>query len=245
MSVKKAEAARKAHEPAGDCVDCFQCVNVCPTGVDIRDGSQLGCIQCGLCIDACDNVMAKLGRPGGLIAYDTDDNAERRERHEEPVYRIIRVRTVIYAVLIALVSAVMLYALTQRETVGISALHDRNPLFVRLADGGIRNAYTIRVSNKAFDTRPFRLEILGLKEPKFEVIGVPQTAATSTLLEVGPDQTRELRVLVTLPKDLIRGDKADVSFRLTDIVDGASATVRDHFFAPEGDYSKKDGHHGD
>lgn len=239
MSAKKAEAARKVHEPAGDCVDCYQCVNVCPTGVDIRNGSQLGCIQCGLCIDACDNVMAKLGRPTGLIAYDTDDNAERRERHEEPVYRIIRPRTIIYAALIALIGALMLYALTNRNNVGISALHDRNPLFVRLADGAIRNAYTIRVTNKALDARPFRLEVLGLNAPKFEVIGVPQTGANSTLIEAGPDQTRELRVLVTLPKALIAHEKMDVTFRLTDIVDGASATVRDHFFAPEGDYHHK------
>jgi cytochrome c oxidase accessory protein FixG len=239
MSAKKAEAARKADEPAGDCVDCYQCVNVCPTGVDIRNGSQLGCIQCGLCIDACDTVMAKLGRPTGLIAYDTDDNAERREKHEEPVYRIVRPRTIIYTALIALIGALMLYALTNRNNVGISALHDRNPLFVRLADGAIRNAYTIRVTNKALDARPFRLEVLGLNEPKFEVIGVPQTAATSTLLEAGPDQTRELRVLVTLPKALIRHEKMDVTFRLTDIVDGATATVRDHFFAPEDDHHHK------
>jgi len=77
------------------------------------------------------------------------------------------------------------------------------------------------------------------------VIGVPQTGATSTLLEAGPDQTRELRVLVTLPKALIQSEKMDVSFRLTDVVDGASATVRDHFFAPEGVYHhKQDDKHG-
>ena len=110
---------------------------------------------------------------------------------------------------------------------------------MRLADGAIRNAYTVRVTNKALDTRPFRLEVLGLKEPKFEVIGVPQTGASSTLLEVGPDQTRELRVLVTLPRAQIRGEKDDVSFRLTDIVDGSSVTVRDHFFAPEGSSTQK------
>ena len=69
MSAKKAEAARTLGEPAGDCVECFQCVNVCPTGVDIREGMQMGCIQCGLCIDACDNVMARIGRPTGCLLY--------------------------------------------------------------------------------------------------------------------------------------------------------------------------------
>ena len=67
-------------QPAGDCIDCLQCVAVCPTGIDIRDGPQMECIQCGLCIDACDTVMAKIGRPTGLIAYDTDVNIKRRHR---------------------------------------------------------------------------------------------------------------------------------------------------------------------
>ena len=74
MSVKEAAKVRAHGEAAGDCIDCMQCVAVCPTGVDIRKGSQLGCIQCGLCIDACDAVMAKVHRPTRLIAYDTDEN---------------------------------------------------------------------------------------------------------------------------------------------------------------------------
>ncbi len=82
MSVKEAAKVRAHGEAAGDCIDCMQCVAVCPTGVDIRKGSQLGCIQCGLCIDACDAVMAKVHRPTRLIAYDTDENLERRKRGE-------------------------------------------------------------------------------------------------------------------------------------------------------------------
>ncbi len=85
MSVKKADAARAHGAPAGDCVDCHQCINVCPTGVDIRNGIQLGCIQCGLCIDACDNVMSEIGRPKGLIGYDTDINMQRRREGKPPI----------------------------------------------------------------------------------------------------------------------------------------------------------------
>ena len=101
MSVKKAAAARAKGLPAGDCIDCYQCVAVCPTGVDIRDGSQLGCIQCGLCIDACDNVMKEIGRPPRLIAYDTDINIARRPQGLPPIYKPIRARTMIYPVVIA------------------------------------------------------------------------------------------------------------------------------------------------
>src|SRR5690349_19943672 len=77
--VRKSAALRARGEPAGDCVDCMQCINVCPTGVDIRSGARLGCILCGLCIDACDVVMAKICRPTRLIAYDTDVNIRRRQ----------------------------------------------------------------------------------------------------------------------------------------------------------------------
>ncbi len=80
----------------------MQCVAVCPTGVDIRKGAQLGCIQCGLCIDACDAVMTKIKRPTRLIAYDTDENRERRKRGETNVYHLVRPRTILYAALIAL-----------------------------------------------------------------------------------------------------------------------------------------------
>src|SRR3954452_8748287 len=89
QSVKKAAMLRAAGEPAGDCIDCNQCVAVCPTGVDIRDGANLGCIQCGLCIDACDSVMERIGRPPRLIAYDTDVNIERREAGKPNAFRPI------------------------------------------------------------------------------------------------------------------------------------------------------------
>ncbi|PSC06864.1 cytochrome c oxidase accessory protein CcoG [Alsobacter soli] len=231
MSVKKAEAARARGEAVGDCVDCNQCVNVCPTGVDIREGLQLGCIQCGLCIDACDNVMAKIGRPTGLIGYDTDFNVQRRIAREEPVYKIVRVRTVLYVVLIAAIGAFMTFALATRTTLGVSALHDRNPLFVKLADGSIRNGFTVRLTNKALDTRPFRLELIGLADAHLEVVGIEATAQMSALLEVLPDQTRELRVLVTARK----GDAPEsrtIRFRLTDVVSGATSYADDFFKGP-------------
>ena len=160
-SVKKAEQLRLAGEPAGDCIDCHQCINVCPTGVDIRNGIQLGCIQCGLCIDACDAIMQQINRPTGLIAYDTDINAERRLAGKPPIYRLIRARTMLYAAIIAVVGGIMLYTLATRSSMGISALHERNPLFVTLSDGSVRNDYTVRFLNKAGVSRSFALEVLG------------------------------------------------------------------------------------
>ncbi len=229
MSAKKAEGARTRGDAAGDCVDCHQCVNVCPTGVDIREGLQMGCIQCGLCIDACDNVMAKIGRPTGLIGYDTDVNVQRRIAREEPIVKIVRARTLLYAALILAIGGVMAYALLGRTTLGISALHDRNPIYVRLADGGVRNGWTVRLINKTLESRPYRFEVLGLPEAHLEVAGVPVTADLSTLVEVGPDQTRELRVLVSVPASLAAIDTRAIRFRLTDVVSGAVAHADDFF----------------
>jgi cytochrome c oxidase accessory protein FixG len=228
LSAKKAEAARGRGETVGDCVDCNQCVNVCPTGVDIRQGLQMGCIQCGLCIDACDNVMAKIGRPTGLIGYDTELNVERRIAREEPVIKIIRPRTIGYAVLIAAIGGFMTWQMATRTTLGVSALHDRNPLYVRLADGSIRNGFTIRLSNKTLESRPFRLELIGLVDAQMDVTGMPLGAERSALLEVGPDQTRELRVLVTVPRSADGADRT-IRFRLTDVVSGATASADDFF----------------
>ena len=162
MSVKEAARAKAAGRRAGDCIDCHQCVAVCPTGVDIRKGAQLGCIQCGLCIDACDSVMTKIGRPPRLIAYDNDENSKRRMAGRSMAFRQVRSRTVLYAGLMAVVGAVMLYALATRARFAVSVLHENTPMFVTLSDGRIRNAYTVRFSNKWGEARDFDVTVSGL-----------------------------------------------------------------------------------
>jgi cytochrome c oxidase accessory protein FixG len=230
-SVKKNDALRLQELPAGDCVDCLQCVVVCPTGVDIRNGPNLGCIQCGLCIDACDTVMAKVGHPTRLIAYDTDINIKRRETGEAPVFRMVRARTALYAAIIVAVGGIMTYALATRELEGVSIIHDRNPMFVRLSDGALRNAYTIRIVNKRLQAREFSLGVSGLPAAIVDFVGLPPRADGRLVIEVGPDQTREVRVLVT---DYGRAGPASepIVFRLTDVATGDQVQASDHFFGP-------------
>jgi cytochrome c oxidase accessory protein FixG len=141
-------------------------------------GTQLDCIQCGLCIDACDNIMTKVGKPTGLIAYDTDENIERRIEGKEPVYEIVRVRTVIYAAVIAVVGIIMLAALLTRDFADISVLHDRNPVYVEQSDGSVRNGYTVRLSNKRRHDRHFMLHVEGMPpNTQVEAVGVTETFA--------------------------------------------------------------------
>ena len=228
MSVKKAESARAQGGLAGDCVDCHQCINVCPTGVDIRHGIQLGCIQCGLCIDACDNVMCEIGRPQGLIGYDTDINMQRRREGKPPIYRIVRPRTVIYTAAIAIVGSIMLYTLATRATMDVNVLHERNPLFVLLSDGGVRNDYTVRILNKGAQ-RSFAIEVSGLPGATIRVAGIEAAPGAKPVVEVGQDQTREVRLSVQVgPADLPKTSR-DLEVTITDTAGGGRASARDHF----------------
>ncbi len=230
MSAKKAAAARLAGEAAGDCVDCNQCVAVCPTGVDIRDGASLGCIQCGLCIDACDTVMAKLARPTRLIAYDTDLNIRLRQEGAPPVVRIIRPRTILYLGMIALVAGIMVWSLAARTFTAVNVIHDRNPEYVRLSDAGIRNAYTLRILNKYNDARRFTVAVEGLDGATLDVIGAESTGGQQ-IAEVGGDQSRELRAVVSFNGHLPAAS-VPLTFIVTDLTNGAVVRGLDNFRGP-------------
>ena len=231
-SVKKAEQLRARGEPAGDCVDCLQCVHVCPTGVDIRDGASLGCIQCGLCIDACDNVMKKLGRPTRLIAYDTDLNVKLRLEGKRPFFKLVRMRTIFYAAVIAIAGGVMVFTLATRGSEGISVIHDRNPMYVRLSDGALRNGYTIRIVNKQLRHRDFIVSVDGVPSSLIDFVGRPPRADARQLVDVGPDQTKEVRVVVTDYSATAPAPSTTILFKLIDVDTGEVAEMRDHFFGP-------------
>ena len=131
-------------ENQGDCIDCFQCVQVCPTGVDIRNGSQLGCITCGLCLDACDAIMDRIGRPRGLIRYASLDEMEGR-----PVKKLYQhPRTFVYIGILLLALGGIIYGLTHLGALTLRVAPERQPLFVRMSDGSIQNKYTFKVLNK-------------------------------------------------------------------------------------------------
>ena len=151
-------------EGLGDCIDCNACVNVCPMGIDIRDGQQLACITCALCIDACDDVMDKIGKPHGLIGYLalTDEMAEREGNPPRPIWKhIFRPRTILYTTLWSLVGIGLVVALFVRTDIDVTVSPIRNPQYVTLADGTIRNTYDVRLLNKHGEDRPFRIAVSG------------------------------------------------------------------------------------
>lgn len=175
--------SRKRHDDPselglGDCVDCQLCVQVCPTGIDIRDGLQYQCIGCALCIDACNSVMDKLGYQKGLIRYTTENSLDGKPSH------IMRPRLLGYIVAVIVMTGLLGYKIVDRDTLELSVLRDRQSLYVENSQGGIDNIYTIKVANKTQQTHryklsvsaPHSLEWIGAKEVEVltgEVVELP------------------------------------------------------------------------
>ena len=222
-------------EPAevGDCVDCDLCVNVCPTGIDIRNGQQMECIGCALCIDACNSVMKKLDRPGDLIRYDSIANMVDRADGKPTRYQFIRMRTVVYALILIGVMGAMVYGLYTRANVEINLQRDRTPLFVQLSDGDIRNGYTLKVLNMERLDRTFRLRLVGVDGAYISVIGIEHDGAISVELPVKADDVGTFHVFVRAPAANLLAESTDMKFVLTDLETGDDAWQDTFFFGPK------------
>lgn len=220
---------KKRIEGIGDCVDCNACVAVCPMGIDIRKGQQLACITCALCIDACDDVMGKIGRERGLIDYIALSD-EPRERAGDPpraIWRyILRPRTILYTLIWGVLGLAMVYALFVRAEIDVTVAPVRNPTFVMLSDGSIRNTYELRLRNKHADSRQFGVSVSGVLTVRLTLEGAPYQS-----VEIAPDSTLKLRAYLTAPPEsgaALRHDTG-VRFWIEDLGNGDRAFVDSTF----------------
>ncbi|HEY5934074.1 MAG TPA: cytochrome c oxidase accessory protein CcoG [Kofleriaceae bacterium] len=152
----------------GDCVACNACVQVCPTGIDIREGLQMECIGCAQCIDACDTVMAKLGKPPGLIGYTSQDQLAGKVR------RVLRARTIIYPALLTAFAALLVWSVGARSVTTVSIGRVAGPSFVELPDGKISAAAQLKLENGSDDRRWYQIAVLGpdaalRSQPRWEI----------------------------------------------------------------------------
>lgn len=166
----------RSPEDLGDCVDCTICVQVCPTGIDIRNGLQYECIACGACIDACDEVMDKVGYPRGLIRYTTQNSVDNRAT------RVLRPRVLIYGALLAGIFAGWLWGVTHRQVINVDVLRDRNALYRVAGDGSVENAYTLKLINKQPRPQRYRVIVQGadivLAEAPLEIATAAEDVVT-------------------------------------------------------------------
>jgi cytochrome c oxidase accessory protein FixG len=219
----------KDDEKLGDCVDCNLCVNVCPTGVDIRNGQQLACIGCGLCIDACNSVMAKLSRPLELITYDSLSNSAARAAGKTAKFKFVRGRTIIYTVALILVTCAMLFSLGTRATIDVTVQADRSPLFVRLADGAIQDGFTLKISNKNPQPASFKVTANGLDGMELKVIGADPAA-----LKVQPDSVGTFRMLIKAPAGNLPHKQNKITITAVDLASGETSHHVAIFNGPKG-----------
>lgn len=260
---RHAKRMRKEGVPTGDCVDCNACVAVCPMGIDIREGQQLECITCALCIDACDSVMEKVGLEKGLISYATlgeydanlalatgDLNATQSSkiipsniRNSEGTlsdkiantswHIIFRPRNLIYLSIYLAIGIGMLYSVSMRDRLAMNVIKDRNPIFTVLSDGSIRNGYEVRILNMKGYDQRFAITIEGLGNPYMQLAGFGGGLQKSIVTEVDADSLKAVQLFISVPPENITTTKAE--FTLNVDVLGTSEGVSEQvtFEAPE------------
>ncbi len=215
----------------GDCIDCQRCVNVCPTGIDIRDGLQMGCIGCGLCVDACDDVMAKIERPAGLIRFDVE-GSERHGSFEPPKVRMLRPKMLLYATLCAIALASIVIGTLRMQSVLLDVDPQRGQPFVQLSDGSVRNDFSVRLAHRLPELDRVTLHIDGL--PGATLRFADSTAASETV-EVAVPGNRRIsdRLFVTAAPGTAPSGRTNVSIVVTDASNGARlGEVETYFWGP-------------
>ncbi|WP_027080058.1 4Fe-4S dicluster domain-containing protein [Luteimonas mephitis] len=206
-----------APEELGDCIDCTICVQVCPTGIDIRNGLQYECIACGACIDACNDVMDKMGYARGLIRYTTQNAIDGGKT------RVARPRIAVYTVLLVALVTAWAWGVTTRSSLIVDVLRDRNALYRSAADGSIENGYTLKLVNKAGQAREFNIEVTS-KTPGIALRALDQP------IHAEAEEVLSLPVVLAAPAS-IKG-RQDVVFTVRSEDGAASETVDSTFFGP-------------
>ena len=209
----------EANKAKGDCIDCYQCVQVCPTGVDIRDGQQLGCITCGLCLDACDSIMDKVGKPRGLIRYASLDELEGkrvRKMYQHP-------RTLVYLGIILLAFGGIVYGLTHLGSMTLKVIPERQPLFVRMSDGSIQNKYEFKVLNKTDKDHFVAVTVEGGVKDQL-IIGAEKPLLTHH------GRGTSFTIFVRAPGENIKREVTPIEFRVQSVEDPLIAAEYDAKF---------------
>jgi len=159
-------------EGLGDCIDCNHCVNVCPTGIDIRDGLQIECVACGACVDACDDIMGRIGYAKGLIKYTTETNLEGGDT------RILRPKLLSYLLIVIAMMVYFGYVIFDRKPIEVDVHRDRSQMFIEVSDHLIENAYTLKIANKGNRDERFIISISGIQ-------GIQLMSGATVLVEAG------------------------------------------------------------
>jgi cytochrome c oxidase accessory protein FixG len=208
----RGEPRGKAGSTTGSCIDCRRCVQVCPTGIDIRNGLQLECIGCAACVDACDDIMTKLNRPTGLVRYDSHVGLHGGKT------KFVRPRILFYTLLLFIGAGAFAFSAMRITPLRASAVRMVGAPFY-VADGVLRNQFLIRVINKRNSPATYKLEMVGEMPAKFSVAGFTET------LQLGPLGEEQKTLVLSLPETEFKGP-FKLQVKVTDSERGDSMTTR-------------------
>lgn len=217
-------------ESHGHCIDCSACVQVCPVGIDIRNGLQIECIACGLCVDACNNIMDKVGLPHGLIRYDSDRNMRERGNQRTLWKRLFRPRSYYYTAVLLVVAGLVIYNLVTRAPFELHVLHDRNPLFVQLSDGWVRNGYDVRIFNKTHQKLQFQVSVSGIHEADLSLRS--EAVEKNNTVNVPPDSVGQFRYFLKAPSQ--KKAQTDIVFKVEEVSDKGGFAAHPSVFISKG-----------
>jgi cytochrome c oxidase accessory protein FixG len=185
---------------SGDCIDCNKCVVVCPMGIDIRDGLQLSCIGCGLCIDACNSVMEKIARPLGLIAYDSINSTLAKKNGSTIRKKVFGIKILLFGSIFLAVSSILTYTLTIHKPYTVSVEHDRLNLLTVLPDGDIRNKYVVKIFNRKPVDINLEIKAIGLENAQIKILGsaekITDSYQESYRLIMKPEEEKDLSLFI-------------------------------------------------
>ena len=184
----------------GDCIDCNLCVQVCPTGIDIRNGLQYECINCGACVDACNDVMDKMGYPKQLISFTT------QRRLEGGQTKVFRLKSVGYGAALVVLSALLVLDIVLRIPLEFDVIRDRNTLYRLNAEGWVENVYTLRISNKSQEPQTFTISAGGIEDIQW--YGPQQ-------IELAPESTESLPITLAVDPYFMDVPMKEVTFEIT------------------------------
>jgi cytochrome c oxidase accessory protein FixG len=208
-------ARSKSADPSalglGSCVDCSLCVQVCPTGIDIRQGLQYECIGCGACADVCDTVMDKVGYPRGLVKYSTEHAMKNGWTQQQTLRHVLRPRVVLYIGILFVVVLALLTSLSLRKTFKVDVVRDRAALARIVPGGKIENVYRLQIMNAAETPLHFQLSAQGLPD---------LAMATESHVRVAPTESLWVSVRLQLPYDAMPAGSHPIVFHIASVQEG-------------------------
>jgi len=231
----RSRSAEVNSKELGSCIDCSLCVQVCPTGIDIRKGLQYECIGCGACADICDTVMDKMGYARGLVKYSTQNAIANHWSHKQMLRRILRPRVILYASILALLVVALITSLWVRTPFRVNVVRDRGVMARLSDDGKLENVYRLQIMNGTEETQHYRLNVTGIKDLEIEAESAEDSVDSEhhKSITVKPAESRWVIVDLKIPDGVMESGSHKIEFEIQALESKETITEKSVFLVPK------------